>query len=79
MRIENIFKRDFTKKPFKLEKITDAVLKAMMSVNKGDVKASEKISLEIYNTLIQRKKNSPNYVPNVEEIQDLVEQKLMQS
>lgn len=79
MRIENIFKRDFTKKTFKLEKITDAVLKAMMSVNKGDVKASEKISMEIYNTLIQRKKNSPNYVPNVEEIQDLVEQKLMQS
>ncbi len=79
MRIENIFKRDFTKKTFKLEKITDAVLKAMMSVNKGDVKASEKISLEIYNTLIQRKKSSPNYVPNVEEIQDLVEKKLMQS
>ncbi|RPG59829.1 MAG: ribonucleotide reductase [Flavobacteriales bacterium TMED191] len=79
MRIENIFKRDFTKKTFKLEKITDAVLKAMMSVNKGDVKASEKISLEIYNTLIQRKKSSPNYVPNVEEVQDLVEKKLMQS
>jgi hypothetical protein len=37
MKIENIFKRDFTKKSFKLEKITDAVLKAMISVDKGGV------------------------------------------
>ena len=79
MNIENIYKRDFTKKAFQLEKITDAILKAMMSVNKGDVKAAESISSEIYKTLIKRKKTSPNYVPNVEEIQDLVEQKLMQS
>jgi ribonucleoside-diphosphate reductase beta chain len=79
MNIENIYKRDFTKKAFQLEKITDAILKAMMSVNKGDVKAAESISSEIYKTLIKRKKTSPNYVPNVEEIQDLVEQQLMQS
>ena len=79
MNIENIYKRDFTKKTFQLEKITDAILKAMISVNKGDVKAAESISSEIYKTLIKRKKNSPNYVPNVEEIQDLVEQQLMQS
>ncbi|MAQ47585.1 MAG: ribonucleotide reductase [Flavobacteriales bacterium] len=79
MNIENIYKRDFTKKTFQLEKITDAILKAMMSVNKGDVKAAESISSEIYKTLIKRKKTSPNYVPNVEEIQDLVEQQLMQS
>ena len=79
MNIENIYKRDFTKKAFQLEKITDAILKSMMSVNKGDVKSAESISSEIYKTLIKRKKNSPNYVPNVEEIQDLVEQQLMQS
>ena len=79
MNIESIFKRDFTKKTFKIEKVTDAILKAMISVNKGDVKAAENISLEIYKTLINRKKNSPNYIPNVEEIQDLVEQQLMQS
>ena len=51
----------------------------MISVDKGDVKAAEKISNEVYEDLIKRKKNSPNYVPNVEEIQDLVEQKLMKS
>ena len=79
MKIESIYKRDFTKKTFYSEKITDAILKAMISVDKGDVKAAEKISNEVYEKLIQRKKNSPNYVPNVEEIQDLVEQKLMKS
>ena len=79
MKIESIYKRDFTKKTFYQEKITDAILKAMISVDKGDVKAAEKISNEVYENLIHRKKNSANYVPNVEEIQDLVEQKLMKS
>jgi len=79
MRIENIFKRNFSKKTFELEKITDAILRAMISVSNGDVKDAERIAKSVYTTLINRKKESPNYVPNVEEIQDLVETKLMQS
>ena len=79
IRIENIFKRDFSTQPFELEKITDAILKAMLSVKHGDVKDAEKISSDVYAALIERKKNSDNYIPNVEEIQDLVEQKLMTS
>ena len=47
MKIESIYKRDFTKKTFYPEKITDAILKAMISVDKGDVKAAEKISNEV--------------------------------
>ena len=77
--IEQIFKRDFNQKQFELEKITDAILKAMISVNHGDVKDAENISNDVYTELINRKIDSPNYVPNVEEIQDLVEHKLMQS
>ena len=79
MHIDSIFKRDFTKKSFELEKITDAILKAMLSVKNGDVRDAEKISSDVYNTLLERKKESKEYSPNVEEIQDLVEQKLMQS
>ena len=56
MKIESIYKRDFTKKTFYPEKITDAILKAMISVDKGDVKAAEKISNEVYENLIHRKK-----------------------
>ena len=79
MQIENIFKRDFSKKPFELEKITDAILKAMISVKNGDVKDAEAIATKVNNELKQRKKESPTYIPNVEEIQDLVENSLMQS
>tara|TARA_B100000945_G_C20384373_1_gene598897 strand:+ start:152 stop:1468 length:1317 start_codon:yes stop_codon:yes gene_type:complete len=79
MQIENIFKRNFSKKTFELEKITDAVLKAMISVKNGDVKDAEKIATKVYKELLERKEESPNYIPNVEEIQDLVETTLMQS
>ena len=34
----------------------------------------EKISQKVFNVLIERKKKIPYYIPNVEEIQDLVEQ-----
>ena len=79
MQIENIFKRNFSQKTFELEKITDAILKAMISVKNGDVKDAEAIAADVYAELIARKKESPQYVPNVEEIQDLVETKLMKS
>ena len=79
MRIEEIYKRNHEKKPFLIEKITEAIVKAMNSVNEGGESEAEKISEKVNNTLIERKKEIPYYVPNVEEIQDLVEQTLMQS
>ncbi len=65
--------------PFKIEKITGAILKAMVSVNNGTPEDAEAIADKVYESLIVRKKKISNYVPNVEEIQDLVEQKLMKS
>ena len=79
MQIDNIIKRDSTRKPFQQVKITDAILKAMISVDNGEPEDAEKISSSVFNALIERKESIPNYVPNIEEIQDLVEQKLMQS
>ena len=79
MQIEEIYKRTHVKKPFLIEKITEAIFKAMNSVNEGSESEAEKISEKVNNTLIERKKEIPYYVPNVEEIQDLVEQTLMQS
>ena len=76
---ENIFKRSHEKRPFKLEKITDAILKAMISVKNGDLEDAEKIANDVNKNLIARAIKIPNYTPNVEEIQDLVEKKLMQS
>ena len=79
MHVENIFKRSHEKRPFRLEKITDAILKAMISVKNGDLEDAEKIANDVNKNLIARAIKIPNYTPNVEEIQDLVEKKLMQS
>ena len=65
--------------PYKVEKITDAVLKAMISVQNGGPKDAENIAKQVNMVLVKRKMEIPNYVPNVEEIQDLVEQTLMKS
>ena len=41
MQIKEIFKRNHTKMPFQIEKITEAVLKAMLSVKNGSPKDAE--------------------------------------
>ena len=79
MQVESIFKRSHEKRQFKLEKITDAILKAMISVDNGNLSDAEHIAAEVNKSLITRAIKIPNYTPNVEEIQDLVEKKLMQS
>jgi len=79
MHIEEIFKRNHKKKRFKIEKIKEAVLKAMKSVKEGGEGDAEKISKQVCDVLLERKEKIPYYVPNVEEIQDLVEKTLMKS
>ena len=79
MKIEIIVKRNSVKKPFELDKITDAILKAMQSVDNGNRNDAEQISFNVYTILLERKENILNYIPNVEELQDLVEQQLMKT
>ena len=79
MQIQEIFKRNHTKRPFQIEKISEAILKAMISVKNGNPNDAKIIAQQVYNDLLKRKRDIPNYVPNVEEIQDLVEQNLMTS
>jgi len=79
MNIDTIIKRNYIKSSFKPEKITNAILKAMLSVNNGELEDAEQVTIKVEDALLVRKESIPNYVPNVEEIQDLVEQKLMQS
>ena len=77
MQIEYIIKRDSSKKAYEQEKITEAILKAMNSVNNGEYEDAKRVSLSVYESLLERAQKIPYYVPNIEEIQDLVEQKLM--
>ena len=71
MNIDTIIKRNYSKTSFQPEKITNAILKAMISVNNGELEDAERITLKVNEDLISRKDSISNYIPNVEEIQDL--------
>src|SRR5699024_9663021 len=79
MEINHIIKRDYTTKPFDLQKISDAISKAMKAVDVGGVSDAEHISQIVYADLVNRKEDDLRYIPTVEEVQDLVETKLMEN
>ena len=61
MHIKTIFKRNHTKMPFQIEKITDAISKAMISVKNGTLIDAKHISEQVYKSLLERKNHIPNY------------------
>ena len=79
MEIEYIIKRDFSTKPFNLDKITGAIHKAMNAVGNGTQENAQDVALSVYQKLIGRKNNDQTYVPTIEEVQDIVENELMES
>ncbi|WP_370002448.1 ribonucleotide-diphosphate reductase subunit beta [Winogradskyella sp.] len=79
LEITEIIKRDYETSPFVLNKISNAVEKAMMSVGNGTKEDAKEIAAKVFKTLLERKADDQNYVPTVEEVQDLVEIKLMDS
>ncbi len=79
MEITQIIKRDYETSPFVLSKISNAVEKAMLSVGNGTKEDANTISKNVLNTLLERKEKDHSYIPTVEQVQDLVEDKLMDS
>ena len=79
MEITHIIKRDYQTTPFELDKITRAIEKAMDNVNNGTRSDAVAISNIVNGALLERKLNEPHYTPTVEQVQDLVEVKLMDS
>lgn len=79
MEITEIIKRDYETSPFILNKISNAVEKAMMSVGHGTKEDANTIAVNVFKELLERKGKDYRYVPTVEEVQDLVEIKLMDS
>jgi ribonucleoside-diphosphate reductase beta chain len=77
--ITQIIKRDYTTSAFEIDKITDAIEKAMLSVNNGTRNDAIAISKIVNGALLERKLMEPNYIPTVEQVQDIVEDKLMDS
>ncbi|WP_026451737.1 ribonucleotide-diphosphate reductase subunit beta [Aequorivita capsosiphonis] len=79
MEITHVIKRDATTKLFHLQKITDATLKAMIAAKHGGPEDAQRISEKVYQALLDRKSQDGKYIPTVEEVQDFVENKLMES
>ncbi len=79
MEIEHIIKRDYSTKSFQLDKITGAINKAMHAVESGSKDSAQDVALSVYKTLLERKKKDKEYVPTIEEVQDVVETQLMES
>src|SRR5690606_7936226 len=78
MKILYITKRDFSQKPFELSKITNAVFKAMKAVGHGQVEDAQLIANNVHDVLLERHGKDAEYTPTVEEVQDIVEEKLME-
>ena len=79
MQITEIIKRDYQTSDFQLDKIINAIEKAMASVDNGSREDAEAISKIVIGSLLERKLKDANYIPTVEEVQDIVEIKLMDS
>ena len=68
MHIETIFKRSHSKTSFQIDKITDAILKAMLSVNNGTLKDAQDISERVYEILLERKSRADKNNINIKMI-----------
>lgn len=74
--ITTIVKRDGREVPFNLEKISNAINKALQAVGSGDERLALELAAKVASQAGQEK-FSGNGVPSVEEIQDVVEQILI--
>lgn len=77
--ILKVIKRDNTATDFELSKISNAIYGAMKSVNTGSTEQADAIAQDVLNELNAKATETQYYTPTVEEIQDLVEIKLMQT
>ena len=73
--IEKVKKRDGRVVDFEQEKITEAIHKAVVAAKQGDGEVSKKVSDKVVSLLNRRFKKGE--IPNIEQIQDIVEESLM--
>ncbi|OHA58490.1 MAG: ribonucleoside-triphosphate reductase [Candidatus Vogelbacteria bacterium RIFOXYD1_FULL_44_32] len=79
LHLVGIMKRNGTILPFDAVKIQNAIWKAMKATGEGDEQAAEKVTATVLAELAknQAKVSGKDYLPGVEEIQDLVEKALI--
>lgn len=79
MRILEVRKRDQSIKPFNEDKITAAIKKAMDASEQGSSKDAQAVMRLVVNELESIKDTDSRYIPSIEGIQNVVEEKLMES
>jgi ribonucleoside-triphosphate reductase (formate) len=73
--VKKVVKRSGQVVPFDQKKVTKAVFKALLETGEGTVKDAERVSEKV--TRLLNKNYKKGYIPEIEEIQDLVERVLM--
>lgn len=79
MKITHVQKRNGDINDFDIQKIIKAIHNAMREIGVGSRSDAEMVSELVYQELLQRAEMNPSYIPNIEEIQDIVEEALMVS
>lgn len=77
--IKSVIKRDGTTMSFDVDKITNAINKAMLASGEGSIKDAEIVANRVMMEIVKITKKYKNFIPTVEGIQDTVEQELMLS
>lgn len=77
MEINQIQKRNGNIQPFDTQKIVTAIYNAMREKESGTREDATKVTEMVYQELLERAEIIPNYIPNIEEVQDIVEEALM--
>lgn len=77
--VPTIIKRDGRIVPFDIEKITNAIWKGMNTTKEGTIDDARMVANQVFAELIRIKRKFSNFMPQVEGIQDMVEQELMRA
>ncbi|OHA18331.1 MAG: ribonucleoside-triphosphate reductase [Candidatus Taylorbacteria bacterium RIFCSPHIGHO2_01_FULL_46_22b] len=77
--VKKVQKRDGSVVDFDLQRIVNAIHKAMIQTGEGSPKEAELVGSQVYSELVRISKKHKNFVPTVEGIQDSVEKGLILS
>jgi len=75
--VKKVQKRDGTIVPFNIDKITNAVYKAMLVSKEGSEKEAQFVAHKVFMELVKISKQHKTFIPTIEGIQDSVETELI--
>jgi ribonucleoside-diphosphate reductase alpha chain len=75
--IKSVQKRNGEIAPFDIDKVVNAINKAMLASGEGSMKESEMVAHRVMMEIVKITKKYKNFIPTVEGVQDTVEQELM--